>query len=411
MSNDANERGANGRRTGTVLLSFLYVWLMVGFFSGTAVLLGPVRWVTQAVESAGWSQAGEDLLLKIVILGFVVASLLGSRWLVQRMYRTRRRPVRLAIPTVATMLAAVSMWGWMNPGRMLASVAGGTQSEVTLESGATFLFGSYPDRARLAELKERGVTAVVSLQHPAVPIEVPGIRAERAAADELGLTFIHAPMLPWVSDNEASLEVIRRLVREGRGTYYIHCGLGRDRANMVRHLVEQTGVPTESAAGAYAALTFEDRERQYVEGEVPSPGFERGLLTELEEDVWLVPHPNDRELFGYMLAGQVAHVVSLLDPKDPEQAEWLAAQERLFAQQRTPLTVMTLTAGDAETAGLIVEMVRTLPRPVAIVAPRTTWSDYEGDAAGAEVAATVYRAFEGPSTRMADGSAVAAAAR
>lgn len=409
MSTNSNDQSEKGRRTGKVLLTFLYVWVMVGFFSGTAVLIGPVRWVTQAVERAGWSQGGEDLLLKLVILSFVVGSLLGSRWLVQRMYRTRHQPVRVGIPILATMLAALTMWGWTNPGRMLASVAGGTQSEVTLESGATFLFGSYPDRARLAELKAQGVTAVVSLQHPAVPIEVPGIRAERETAAELGLEFIHAPMLPWVSDNEGSLEMIRQLVRDGRGTYYIHCGLGRDRANMVRHLVEQTGVPTVSAKGAYAALSFDARQRQYEEGEVPSPGFERGLLTELEDGVWLVPHPNDRELFGYMLAGQVAHVVSLLDPSDPEQAEWLATQERLFAQQQTPLTVMTLAAGDSKTAARIVEMVRTLPRPVAIVAPRTTWSDYEGRAADAEVAATIYRAFRSASVATEAAPATAAA--
>lgn len=392
---NAIERGgeSTGRRTGAVLLTFLYMWLMVGFFAGTAVLLGPVKWVTSALEAANWSQSGEDLMLKGVILAYVVMSVLASRWLVQRMYRSERRPVRLGIPMMATVLAGLSLWAWMNPGRMLAHVAGGTETELTLESGAQFLFGPYPDRARLAELKEQGVTAVVSLQHPTVPIEVPGIRAERATAAEMGLTFIHAPMLPWVSDNEASLEVIRALVREGRGTYYVHCGLGRDRVNMVRHLIERTGVPTNSATGAYAALTFEDRQRQYEEGEVPSPGFERGLLTELEPDVWLVPHPNDRELFGYMLAGQVEHVVTLLDPSDPEQAAWLDDQQRLFRQQGVPLTVAPLRPGDLATAGRIVDSLQSLPRPIAIVAPRTTWTDYEGSGENAEVAATLYRAY------------------
>lgn len=392
---NAIERGGagTGRRTGAVLLTFLYMWLMVGLFAGTAVLLGPVQWVTSALEAAGGSQSGEDLVLKGLILAYMVMSVLASRWLVQRMYRSQRRPVRLGIPMVATVLAGLSLWGWTNPGRMLAHVAGGTETELTLESGAQFLFGPYPDRARLAELKEQGVTAVVSLQHPAVPIEVPGIRAERIAAAELGLTFIHAPMLPWVSENEASLEMIRELVREGRGTYYIHCGLGRDRANMVRHLIERTGVPTNSATGAYAALRFEDRARQHEEGEVPSPGFERGLLTKLEPDVWLVPHPNHRELFGYMLAGQVEHVVTLLDPSDPEQAAWLEDQRRVFRQQGVTLTVATLRAGETERARQIVEFVRSLPRPVAVVAPRTTWSDYEGTADGAEVAATLHRAY------------------
>lgn len=136
------ERGGEprtGRRTGTVLLSFLYIWLMVGFFAGTAVLLGPVQWVASAVETAGWSESGKDLMLRGMILASVVASVLVSRWLVRRMYRTGRGPVRFGIPTVATVLAGLSLWGWMSPGPMVANAAGGTEAEVVIESGARYL--------------------------------------------------------------------------------------------------------------------------------------------------------------------------------------------------------------------------------------------------------------------------------
>ncbi len=54
--------------------TFCYVWLMVGFFTGTLVLLGPVRWLTVAVRNAGWQQSNEDLAVRSVIAIYVVAS-------------------------------------------------------------------------------------------------------------------------------------------------------------------------------------------------------------------------------------------------------------------------------------------------------------------------------------------------
>lgn len=379
-------------RLGVILACFAYLWLMVGLFSGTAVLIGPVQWITRATQAAGVGQASEDVAVKAVILLFVVGSFLASRWLLRQMFGSGRRSVRFGIPAVVTLAAGLSLVAWMNPGRMLASMAGGSEGEVQLASGAEFLFGPYPDRDRLQELKREGVTAVVSLQHPAVPIEVPGIKAERETAAELGLEFIHAPMLPWVSENDASLETIRKLVREGRGKYYVHCGLGRDRANMVRRLVENTGIRTRTSDDFHAALTFADRKRQALEGEVPSEAFERGKLLELEPGVWLIPYPNRRELFGYMLAGQVEHVISLLDPADAEQAEWASTLRQLLAQQKIGLTEVPLAAGDTATARALTEQLRRLPRPVAVIAPRTPWTDYQRPGEGAEVATTFYRA-------------------
>ncbi|HEX8395062.1 MAG TPA: hypothetical protein VF665_22135, partial [Longimicrobium sp.] len=145
-----------------------YLWLMAALPTGTAVLLGPAGWVTNALHSRGWGQNAEDLVMKGVILAFVVGSLMIALALAAATLRAERRRVRIGIPVFVTALCALSLWGWMDPNRMMAAVAGGGQhgEALTSENGAQFLFGAYPDKARLAALKKQGYTAVVSLQHP-----------------------------------------------------------------------------------------------------------------------------------------------------------------------------------------------------------------------------------------------------
>src|SRR5260221_7739275 len=98
-----------------------------------------------------------------------------------------------------------------------------------MRGGPNFLFGSYPDDDDLRELKKKGVTAIVSLQSPAVVVEISGIAAERKAAARQGPRFFDAPILPWVSDNAESIEKIKQLALHGTGTYYEPCALRRAR--------------------------------------------------------------------------------------------------------------------------------------------------------------------------------------
>jgi protein tyrosine phosphatase (PTP) superfamily phosphohydrolase (DUF442 family) len=359
---DAIERRRPG--AGLVVGTFLYVWLMVGFFTGTVVLVGPVKWITGAVRAAGWTQGWEDTLLKGVILAFVAASLFATRWLVGRIWRSRPGPARYGIPLVATLLAAACVWAWSDPGRMLASVGGGDGGSVQSVSGARFLFGAYPDRDALKLLKKQGITAVISLQHPAVvPFEPRSIAEERENAKELGITFIHVPMLPWVSDNAAAVARLQQIARSGKGHFYVHCGLGRDRTNVAMRIIEAAGADVKATGSLHHASTLTER----------TTAFEHGAVYRLDDGVWLVPRPNNAEAAGYMLAGQQKTVVSLLDQKDPQQGRWADEITRELATGGVVVQPEPLRAGEAKRAEALVRLVRALPHPVVVIAPHTQW--------------------------------------
>lgn len=342
---------------------FLYLWLMIGFATGTAVLLFAARGVTGLLR--GSAAAGmEAYAMWGVMAGFVIGSFFLSLWLWRRSLRGGAG--RFAIPAVATMLASMALWGWSNPARY-AAVAGGEESRIALDAGPEFVFGAYPDEARLRELKEAGFTAVVSLQHPAVvPIELQGIRAEKEAARNVGIRFVHAPMLPWVSDNEEALQTIRGLVERGTGKYYVHCGLGRDRANVVKAMVERMGEARVATAGDLKApRTFADR---VAEGRFL---MERGNFQVLAEDLWVVPYPNEREGFSKLFGGQVETVLMMMDPADAQQREWIADGKRLFQQYGVPFRFQPYDPADPQGVARFARQVRDAPRPTVVMVPFT----------------------------------------
>jgi protein tyrosine phosphatase (PTP) superfamily phosphohydrolase (DUF442 family) len=360
------------RKRWPVVAAFLYLWLTVGFFTGTGVLIGPARWVTQGMERAGFAQKAQDHAMQAVMLVFVFGSAAVSLWLLRRVLHGTRR-AKLGIPAVATIAALASLWGWMNPGRMFATAAGGIDhAALATSSGARFIFGAYPDESTLRDLKRQGVTAVISLQHPAVlPFEPASIQEEKRAAKEVGIEFIHAPMLPWVSDNREALEKIRQIAHKGHGVYYVHCGLGRDRTNVVRRMLEADGVKTVAHSSIGHALTFEQR----LAMPLADRDFERGAVRRLEPGVFLTPFPNAAEFSGYFMAGQVKSVVFLLDPSDPAQKAELEQGQRLLATAGVQTWSRPLMGRDLPAATAIARWVRTLPRPVAVVADLTPFEN------------------------------------
>jgi hypothetical protein len=342
------------------------MWLLVGLVLGTAVLVGPVRLITEGMGRAGWEQSSQDHVLIVVILLYLAFSLLLTRLIVGIMFRARNRNTRWAIAAVFTLLAAGTAWEWSNPAKMLAGIAGGGDGgRYNVAGGAEFIFGAYPDEPKLDSLKKAGVTAVISLQHPGVVIEREGISAERDATRKLHLEFIQAPMLPWVSDNEESLEKLRQIARTGKGKYFVHCGLGRDRVNIAKRIIEAEGIKIALNSGVKTATGFADR---------PDP-FERGSLAHLEPGKWLIPYPNKHEMFGFILGGQAGTVISVLDATDPQQAAWNAEMEKLLKEYSIPFIMRPLPQNDVTRATDIAKEVRALPPSVTVIAPQTPNED------------------------------------
>ena len=349
--------------------TFGYAWFTIGLFTGTLVLVVAVRGILDVLQRLGWPQSAQNRLLIAVIVLFVVASFMLARRVVRALYHQSPTARKMALVALG-IPALLSLYAWSNPTKYLAGFAGTAPSSFAMRNGPKFMFGAYPDYDRLLALKREGVTSVVSLQSAAVFVEISGISQERSAAERVGLTFIEAPMLPWVSDNTQSLEKIKQLALHGTGTYYVHCGLGRDRVNIVKRVIEsldsQKGatVARTGGGGLQAAAGFERR----------TESFERGLPMKVQNGVWVVPYLNDAEFYGFILQGQPGQLVLALDPSNPEQRGWLMDAEKKMKQYAVSYTIMPYPGpgGDTSTATIIAK-IRSLTPPFTVMVPRTTF--------------------------------------
>ena len=367
--------------------TFGFAWLMVGLFTGTLVLVVLIRWLLELLQHWGWGQTAQNRALMGVILLFVIASFMLTRALVRRLFRMSSARARQGTLAALVVPGALALWAWSNPSKMLAGLAGGgVEGTLAMAGGPEFEFGAYPDETKLRELKAEGVRTIVSLQHPAVLVEVEGIKDERAAAAKLGLHFIQAPMLPWVSDNTAALDQIRQLALHGKGKYYIHCGLGRDRVNVARRLIEalqdSTDAKVTNTAGVLAANGFEDR----------STPFQRGKLFQLAPRTWLIPYPNEAEMHGFILQGRPGHVYLMLDPNDTLQGRWLAEADTALREYAVPFTDVPFAPKDSARASLIVAQMKAQRTPVTIIVPATSWTEPSKDVSSV-AAEVVLRGF------------------
>jgi hypothetical protein len=335
---------------------YLYLAATLGFALGTGTLLGPVRWITSALRHEAIGQWAEDWIIRGAILVLLVITL-GLALALLEAWREARRVGRWSIPLTTGLLAAGAIGLWMTP----ALTGGGASPD--LEGDARFVFGPYPSRARLAELKAHGFVGVVSLLHPAVaPFEPRLLAEERRAAAEVGIQLIHAPMLPWVSENEASLARIRQVASRPTGRYYVHCYLGKDRVNVVRQLLVGLGASVDDAGAQQQARQIAD-----------VPAFERGSIYHLGGGVHVAPYPTDEEWFGYLLNGSVRSIVSLLDPESPADSA-LVRRERELAQRyrvRLEFHPIPVEPYDAARALTAATRARSLPRPVVVHGYRT----------------------------------------
>jgi len=340
------------------LLTFAFVWLMVGFTTGTATLLGPVRWIAGYGRSQGWTEGAEKIAVVPLIGAFVVGSAIVAFWLTAIVLRTARAHVRLGVPLLCAAAAAGTLWLWMTPEMMAANM--GREERI----GASFTFGSYATEERMVELRRQGYTAVVSLLHPlVVPFEPKLIAEGRAAAERVGIRYVNVPMLPWVSDNVEALAQIDSLVASGGvDRYYVHCYLGKDRVRLVKRRIQEVD-PTASVV-VTPELVAHVAARRLSENMV----LERGTTVLVDRDVYLTPYPVDNEYMSYILPGTHGHVLSLLDPDNAEDLPWIDKERELLEGNRVrfELRPLPLDRFDPQRALAVAREAARMPRPFVV---------------------------------------------
>jgi len=158
----------------------------------------------------------------------------------------------------------------------------------------------------------------------------------------------------------------------------VHCYLGMDRIQLVRHVVEQAD-PAARITPPAVAVTLRT-----------IPAFERGAIEEIDTDVFVTPLPTESEFLRFVLPAGVKQVVSLLDPADPDDAAWIAKERAQLATLELPFEVLPVPKGKDRDRRIAeaVSAVRAMPRPVlvhAFLAPAS------GKSAAASAFAKAYR--------------------
>ncbi len=227
------------------------------------------------------------------------------------------------------------------------------------EIAKQFTIGPYPTESRVTQLKKEGYTGIISLLHPAVvPFEPSLIKDEENASRQAGIAFIKAPMLPWVGDNAASLKIIEEIAKTGKGRYYIHCYLGKDRVNVVKNLIARINGSSKTIEqdNLTSARGFEDQKT-----------FERGVIYKLDEQVYMTPYPTNEELLGYFMAGQVKTVVNLMNGSDPNNRTWIKKEKDEL--ETAGIIFRNLSLPDLPNDKQVIQIIDSIagyPRPLVI---------------------------------------------
>src|SRR4051794_19856701 len=291
------------RFSGYVFLCF--IWLLTGFALGALILLWPLRiWVNYTRDnnySDTIERAGVIMLIVVLIIISFRISLALFRWHV-----TNKKVIITVLSITFPLIASASaLYLFMNPDIV-------NKDAVKVNVTERFTIGPYPTEEKIKELKKEGYTAVISLLHPAVvPFEPELLKQEEILLKKYNMQLIKAPMLPWIADNSASLKVIEDIVKRGKGKYYIHCYLGKDRVNVAKNLILRLSGSVSTSNGE-SNRTFEGMR-----------SFERGNIYKIDSVCYMPPYPTDEELLAFFVAGRIKTVVNLMDSNISENRSWV----------------------------------------------------------------------------------------
>lgn len=332
------------------------LWLCWGFTLGTIILLGPLRWTVDFGRDKAWSQNMESSTVFLYIAVLLIVSFIIALISANMMLGKRKGFIKFFIGLIPAAGAAFCLYIFMNPAfinkNMSDSVAVTKENDIS----TTFTMGPYPEPDKIKELKDRGYVAIVSLLHPAViPFEPKLLEEEKFYCQQHGLQLVHIPFLPWISDNEASVNQLRELARNAKGKYYIHCYLGKDRANVAKRIIEQ-----ENAEANKEGFSTEVRSLDTL------AKFERGRIIKLEDKVYLTPLPSKEEYFGYVVAAGFQQVTALLDLSSPAIKAVEASEQKNFDLYKIPYRSFNTAGITKEQMSTIVQTIKSMPKPLLI---------------------------------------------
>ncbi len=336
----------------------LYFLILVGFVTGSLIFWGPVRWNIVALQTSGFSQSAEALMIKGYIALISIISVVLAFSLTVRFYEAEGpRKVIIAFVPLLLFIGVLMVWSNPNfaPGR-------GMKSDIINVGESTFTFGPLPNEDQLRELKNENYTGIISLLHPAIIPFEPKIMADEAAmAKEIGIELISAPMMPWVSDNKESIELIKKIAKTHRGKYYVHCYLGKDRVNVVKRLLESLNIVV-NVDHIVTARTLNGMK-----------AFEKGPIIYVGNDVFLIPHPSKEEFFGYLLSGYVKTIVSFIDESIASNSQTIKSDREIFKTYNMKNAEYSFNLSSYNPIYLrsVLDSIAHLPKPLVIILDST----------------------------------------
>lgn len=313
-----------GRRAFLLRLLLALVFLAaLGFAGGVLYLLFFLVPFEQRLVDAGVSQETIDVVLDVLIVGWVLFGLLVTVLYARLFLRRGRALLGAASVALAGVAAAGAVFFLMLDNDFLA--AAGQLGQQSAQGDQRLVFGPYPDAERLRELEDEGYDGVIALLSPKVPFERVLLQQEEDNGKSAGIRVYSRPMLPWITGNEASLEAVKALAAQEEKQFYIHCYLGKHRVDIVRQELEaEAPDPTER--------------------EIDLPyRFERGrVITHEGEGIILGPYPTEEEWFEFVLRRDVDEIVSTLDPDNPDDAPWIEEERKIAEENGLKFTLMPL---------------------------------------------------------------------
>lgn len=170
------------------------------------------------------------------------------------MFRITRARVAVAV-ALLSMLFGFGVWMLLHPASIWVQPWRAQQSPVQ----GNVMFGPYPTEEDFIVLKGKGVTTIVSLLNPAVPYEKVLLEQERERARRHGIRLLNFPMgsilgQKFGADYRRNSRAAAQAALDSRGTAYIHCYLGINRAKNVQRYLHTLAPSSTNYAGTSGSL-------------------------------------------------------------------------------------------------------------------------------------------------------------